>query len=349
MGRHKTTGDIDFTAEATEAVDMAIDLATQEIGNQLTPSADAVKAAAANLTLYADSLIAQAQANETMLAGLNTENSTQVISFSKRLVDTREKFIHLMDLVFKFQNISNEYLGQRVQMTFVSISKSGQVELYAVDNDIEHLKIDRASSKRGGAFSGRYNYSKRDLEQTKRIINSKYNKSSLDSTFSEVYRRYNISKTRLKMGGAAYILWKENGWDGAWISGAGPLGEGYLNFFVNEYLFSGMVESDIRDFMLNSKYGAVNADNASGLLQGDITKDGIEYGVKMKGASAFSYMEVIEYARQIQDAADVGAFLRDLKQTLQNKAASNLVKPLNGMLNDELNSLLEPLENAIKS
>lgn len=347
MARKKATGDVDFTDVAENAAKEAIDLATQEIGTQMTPSAEQVKAAAAELTSYVDMLVAQAQATEAMLAGLDTGNQTQVISFSKRLVDKKEKFIELMDLVFKFQNIANEFLGQRVQMTFVSISKNGQVELFAVDNDIEHLKIDRASSKRGGAFSGRYNYSKTNLQEMRRIVNSKYDKSSLDTTFAEVYKRYNISKARLKMGGAAYILWKDNGWDGAWISGAGPLGEGYLNFFVNEYLFSGMVESDVRDFMLNSKYGAINADNASGLLQGDISKDGIEYGVKMKGASAFSYMEVIEYARQVQEAADVETFLRELKQTLQDKAASNLVKPLSDMMNDELDGLLEPLENAI--
>ncbi len=347
MARRKVTGSVDFTDVAESAAKEAIDLATQEIGVQMTPSAEQVKAAATELTSYVDMMVAQAQANEAMLAGLNTDSQTQIISFSKRLVDTREKFIKLMDLVFKFQNIANEFLGQKVQMTFVSISKNGQVELFAVDNDIKHLKIDRASSKRGGAFSGRYNYSKTDLQEMRRIVNSKYDKSSLDTTFAEVYKRYNISKARLKMGGAAYILWKDNGWDGAWISGAGPLGEGYLNFFINEYLFSGMVESDIRDFMLNSKYGAVKADNASGLLQGDISKDGIEYGVKMKGASAFSYMEVIEYARQIQEATDVEIFLRELKQTLQDKAASNLVKPLSNIMNDELDELLKPLENTI--
>lgn len=88
MARRKSTGDVDFTDVATEAVQEAIDLATQEIGNQMTPSAEAVKMAAAQLTSYVDALVAQAQANETMLAGLNTENPGQVISFSKRLVDT---------------------------------------------------------------------------------------------------------------------------------------------------------------------------------------------------------------------------------------------------------------------
>lgn len=339
----------DMTAFAEEAVNAGIDVATESLATEIRLSAEEVKAAAADLVSYAELLVAQAQANEALVSRVqNSDNPTTALAFSKRLVDTKEKFKTLMDKVFTFQNLSNAYLGQTVVMTFVSIGKNGQVELYKVENDIEHLAIDRASKSHGGAFSGRYKYTKSNLRDMYQIANSQYDKSSLDTTFSEVYRRYNISKARLKLGGAAYILWNDNGWDGAWISGAGPLGEGYLNFFINEYLFSGMVESDVRDFMLNTEYGAANADNASGFLQGDVSRNGIEFGVKMKGASAFSYMEVIEYAKQIQDAANVEAFLRNLKKELNAKKASNLVKPLNRELTSEMESLIDPIVNMEK-
>lgn len=341
--------DTDMTAFAEEAVNIGIDVATESLATEMRLSAEEVKAAAADLVSYAELLVAQAQANEALVSGVqNSDNPTTALVFSKRLVDTKEKFKTLMDKVFTFQNLSNAYLGQTVVMTFVSIGKNGQVDLYKVENDIEHLAIDRASKSHGGAFSGRYKYTKSNLRDMYQIVNSKYDQSSLDTTFSEVYRRYNISKARLKLGGAAYILWNDNGWDGAWISGAGPLGEGYLNFFINEYLFSGMVESDVRDFMLNTEYGAVNADNASGFLQGDVSRNGIEFGVKMKGASAFSYMEVIEYAKQIQDAANVETFLRNLKEELNAKKASNLVKPLNRELTSEMESLIDPIVNMEK-
>lgn len=341
--------DTDMTAFAEEAVNTGIDVATESLATEMRPSAEEVKAAAADLVSYTELLVAQAQANEALASGVqNSDNPTTVLAFSKRLVDTKEKFKTLMDKVFTFQNLSNAYLGQTVVMTFVSIGKNGQVELYKVKNDIEHLAIDRASKSHGGAFSGRYKYTKSNLKDMYQIANSKYDQSSLDTTFSEVYRRYNISKARLKLGGAAYILWNDNGWDGAWISGAGPLGEGYLNFFINEYLFSGMVESDVRDFMLNTEYGAVNADNASGFLQGDVSRNGIEFGVKMKGASSFSYMEVIEYAKQIQDAANVETFLRNLKEELNAKKASNLVKPLNRELTSEMESLIDSIVNMEK-
>ena len=138
-------------------------------------------------------------------------------------------------------------------MVFVYISpKTGKVELYTLDNEIGDLTIDKASQSHGGIITGLYtNGQVRKFGQ--QIINSKYDSFILEKTFEEVYRRFKISKAKLKLGGTAVILWKNPEWDGVWISGAGPLGEAYLNFFINEYKFTNGREGNVEDYMMNNK------------------------------------------------------------------------------------------------
>ena len=138
-------------------------------------------------------------------------------------------------------------------MVFVYISpKTGKVELYTLDNEIGDLTIDKASQSHGGTITDRYTIGQvRKFGQ--QIINSKYDSFILEKTFEEVYRRFKISKAKLKLGGTAVILWKNPEWDGVWISGAGPLGEAYLNFFINEYKFTNGREGNVEDYMMNNK------------------------------------------------------------------------------------------------
>jgi hypothetical protein len=110
----------------------------------------------------------------------------------------------------------------------------------------------------------------------------------------------------LKLRGAAYILWRYRGeWDGAWISGSGPLGEAYVAFFLNNYKFNSAIEASVRTFMTNKRYGAINADSASGFLKGDVVKGAAQFGVKTLGAQTMSYLEVIEYAKEILQTVDI--------------------------------------------
>lgn len=332
---------------AQEAVNAAIDLAVQDFATQATPTAEQVKAAAASLIQFTEMLHAKYKNNVVEMQGIK-DNIESAMKFSKKMVQTREDFKALMERVLEFQNISNAFLGQQVQMTFVSIApRTGKVTLYAVDNSIEDLTLDQASKSHGGAITGRYRQG-RIKKMAQEIVNSKYDSSSLESTFGEVYNRYKISKNRLKLRGAAYILWKNPEWDGVWISGTGPLGEAYVNFFINEYKFMQMMEGNVQDFMTNPNYGAQLADNASGFLQGDVTKGAIEFGVKISGATALGYMDIIQYARELLDASDIKQYLEGLKQTLHEKGVSNMVRPLEGVLNEEVQQLLEPLEQHIQ-
>lgn len=343
--------DFDLEDVAKELVDNSIDIATDSMGELIQPSADEVKLAAKELTDYVDKIVEHANTNEAIYNKLrgdkNSDNANQILSFSKRMIEHREQYMQLMEKVFNFQNLANAFLGQRIAMTFVYVDKSGNVQLYTMDNTVEHISVKTASKSNGGNLAGGYKSSLRQLKDLQTLKNSNYvDKDSLDTTFKEVHRRYLISKEKLKLGGAAYILWKVGEWDGAYISSAGPLGEAYLNFFLNEYIFSNAVEPSVRDFMLNESYGAILADNASGFLQGDVSKNGIEYGVKMRGASAMSYMNIVQYARDIQEQADVKNFLLNLKKELESKSSKNLVKPLNGQLNREIQELLGPMINS---
>ena len=343
---------------AQEITKEAIDLASYTMADLITPSAEEVKKAAQELVNFALELNKQANEVESTLDNIKNiaGNEYKILSFSKKMVKQKEDFKNLMEKVFAFQNVANAFLGQKVQMTFIAITPQGEAKIFAVDNTIEHMKIGQASSKKGGAIIGKYNLTKKEQATAQQIINSRYEqngKITLDNTFKEVYRRYVISKNRLKLQGAAYILWKEHrNWDGAWIASAGPLGEGYMAFFVNEYIFSGMMESDIRDFMLNKDYGAIKADNASGFLQGDISKNGMEFGVKMKGASTLSYISIIEYAQALLQVSDIKQFLLDVKKELTDKASNNLVKEMKNALDKEITDITKPLtamKDAIKS
>jgi len=337
----------ELSGVAQEAVNAAIDLAVQDFATQATPTAEQVKATAASLIQFTEVLHAKYKNNVVEMQGIK-DNIESAMKFSKKMVQTREDFKALMERVLEFQNISNAFLGQQVQMTFVSIApRTGRVTLYAVDNSIEDLTLDQASKSHGGGTTGRYGQG-RIKKMAQEIVNSKYDSSSLESTFGEVYNRYKISKNRLKLKGAAYILWKNPEWDGVWISGAGPLGEAYVNFFINEYKFMQMMEGNVQDFMTNPNYGAQLADNASGFLQGDVTKGAIEFGVKINGATALGYMDIIQYARELLDASDIRQYLEGLKQILHEKGVSNMVRPLEGVLNEEVQQLLEPLEQHIQ-
>lgn len=334
---------------ANEAVQTGIEASIESLQkSDLQASADDVKKAAQHLIAYTEELIAKNNDFASQAAAMSSGTDIETVyNFSKKLVKTKDEFTELMSRVFDFQNKANAFLGQQVQMMFLYFDRNNKVQMYAVENSIQDLTLDRASSKRGGAISGRYTRSK-IAKMGKLIDNNSAKNTNLEPTFDEVYTRFKISKQKQKMRGTAYILWKENGeWDGAWVSGAGALGEAYFNFFVNEYIFSTMIEPAVKDFMTNNKYGAVLADNASGLLQGDVGKGSMEYGIKIQDATAMGYMEVIDYAKEMLEAADIKQYLLDLKQKLQSEGQQNMVKMLNGKLEEVTEETLKAIQARI--
>lgn len=326
-------------AIAMEAIDIGMEEMQQEVANELRPDADAVRQAAAELTQYASTLMAKNSSVAAQLASLNTESESSVLNFSKQYVKSEQDYLDLMDRVFRFQNTVNEFLGQKIIMTFVAVTPvTGKVTLYNMENSIKDLNVETRSN---GDVNGRLNNMRKIKAASSLMENSQYDekdKQSLDMTFQEVWQRYRISKAKLALGGPAFILWKIGEWDGRWINSAGPLGEAYVAFFVNKYRFSNEIEPSVMDFMTNKNFGAANADNASGFLKGDIVNGAMNFGVKMKGAQPMQYTEVIKYAEEIQHVTDITSFLVQLKEQL-DKGASNLVKPLEDCVDVNLDDI----------
>lgn len=336
---------------ANEAVQTGIEVSIESLQkSNLQASAEAVKKAAQYLIAYTEELIANNNNLASQAAAMNSGTDIETVyNFSKKLIKTKDEFTELMSRVFDFQNKANAFLGQQVQMMFLYFDKNNKVQMYAVENSVEDLILDRASSKRGGAITGRYKNTKIS-KMGKLIDNNKAKNTNLESTFDEVYARFKISKQKQKMRGAAYIIWKENGeWDGAWISGAGPLGEAYFNFFVNEYIFSTMIDPAVKDFMTNNKYGAILADKASGFLQGDVGKGSMEYGIKTEAGPSMGYMEIVNFAKKVLEVADVKQYLLNLKQELKSQAGdkSNMVRLLKGKLEEVSEETIKAIEARI--
>lgn len=335
-----------FSQISNELIQQSINEVSEQIKKDLQPSAEKVKKAARDLIKYTEDIASEYR---NLLNQKNTFNDSTdietVFHFSKKMIKSEEQFKELMKRVYLFQNEANALLDQKVQMTFLYFTRQNKVEMYHFDNSVNDLSIDRAAKSRGGTITGRYK--KRLIAEKGQLIeNISSTSTKLDPTFEEVYTRFKISKQKQKLLGAAYILWKENGeLNGAYVSGAGPLGEAYFNFFINNYEFKFSTELNVKDFMTNDRYGAVLADSTSGFLQGDVSKNGIEYGIKIQGAASLGYMDIIKYAQEILEQTDVKQYLINLKQKLQSEGSQNMVK----ILNNNLNEVSEELKQAIQS
>jgi hypothetical protein len=90
-----------------------------------------------------------------------------------------------MNRVFDFQNKVNAFMGRRIIMTFVAISKiSGDVTLYNMENSVKDLNIERAAESRGGHLVGRYTSMEKIKKASRSLENSAYkDKDTLDRTF----------------------------------------------------------------------------------------------------------------------------------------------------------------------
>jgi hypothetical protein len=126
------------------------------------------------------------------------------------------------------------------------------------------------------------------------------------------------------------------------------LGESYVVFFLNNYKFNSAIEASVRTFMTNKRYGAINADSASGFLKGDVVKGAAQFGVKTLGAQTMSYLEVIEYAKEILQTVDIEKYLNDLDEKLYSKEKeSNMVKLLENTLGEEVLEVQKEIEKRI--
>lgn len=333
-------------AIASAATDIAINEIVSIAPQDLYPIAAQVKTAARELITIALQLKSRAGNSqaEKMLEAYSQNKGytpTEMFKFTRQSVQSEEDFEKIMNAVFKLQDRMNNLLDQKIQMIFAYEDGSGHITLYEMDNTAEHLTI----GKHRGAFSGRYMGMKSILEQMKdRQLDKAKEETRLDPTYQEVYRRYTISKNRMKKAkSSAIILWKTGGaWSGVKVSSAGVLSEAYVNFYIWEYEFSSDIEQAVGQFMME---GTMQVDNISGFLQGDISKDGVEYGVKSAGASAMGYSQIIKYAQEILMTPD--EYLKDyalgLKEYLAGKGKTKLASEVKNAMLKTAEELIDPI------
>lgn len=240
---------------------------------------------------------------------------------------------------FRFQNILNEFLGQKIVMTFVYNGKEGP-ELYEMTSD-KVLKFDYSKTNQ---LVARYRINKEELQSVGRNMEMdnelKFSLPGLKTTYKEVMRRYDIGRARK----TNMVMWEvDDYWEKMKVSSGGDINEAYAKFILENQespSFTLEMEQNIGDYMLQ---GVVLVDNVSGLLQGDVTIGNIEYGIKSAGASTLSLKQILKIARQIvSDEGFDENKLRQIKAEFQAKGRTRnkLVNVVNDTV-DEIVSLIK--------
>ena len=166
----------EFDNIVRQSIDVSKPDVLNAIKEEIRPTSDQVRQKAQELINYATFLKAKNGITiADQLATLNTQNEEAVLNFSKKYVKQEAEYTELMARVFQFQNIVNEFLGQKIIMTFVAISPvTGQVTLYNMENSINDLSLDRTASTRGGNIAGRFSSLRKIKNASKDVINTSY-------------------------------------------------------------------------------------------------------------------------------------------------------------------------------
>ena len=240
---------------------------------------------------------------------------------------------------FDFQELLNEFLGQKISMIFVHNGEGGP-ELYEMQSE-EILKYDYSKTN---SLTARYRANVSEFSSTmkKLQIDSqlKFNLEGLKGTYQEILYRYECARQM----GKRSILWRENDkWEGLTVSAMGDINEAYAAFVLLNKVppyFDGDIESNIRDFMLS---GVAQVDNISGLLQGDVTVNNIEYGIKSADASALGLTQIKKIAQQI--VSDPGFDKQKLQATKEKFRAKGRTRNKSiQMVDNTYQSLIDQLE-----
>ena len=331
-----------------QAIDMGMEELYKPIEEELRPDEMKVRKAAEKLIEKALTYKQDKENLERSIGKLNTESQNAMFKFTKDYIITSEQYEEMLELTINFQRVANEFLGQKIFMVFTYISpKTGEVELYNVDGDLKDI-LNIGYNSFHESYEGRMT-SLAKIKEAQGTTKLKNENKGLQNTFKEVWQRYRISKDTYKIkGGKAYILWRLGGskWDGVLINNAGPLGEAYIAFFVNNFVFSDSIELSVKTFMIHKSYGAINSDKTNGFLQGDITKGGLEIGVKMLNAEPLGYSDIITYAQQMLEASNIEKYLKNLKKKLSNEGQTQkLATRLSGEIKKEYSELVANLKS----
>ena len=272
-------------------------------------------------------------------------------------VVSKAEFANFTTKVFKFQEVVNAVLGQKVQMIYVYIDKKGNPTLYKLENTGDHLKQSFASKGRG--MSARYGNLSQSFLNThgEKILNSLKNngQEQLDLAYKETVKRGQYSKKVLKIG-FLLVLWQPMKiWLKMKISAQGDINEAYaafyLNMIYNNFIFDKNpdIEWLLNTFLLHDQYGVTAVDSISGFFEGDVSINNIEYAIKSKGATSLSPEQVIRLAETIKDMSSeelTMEYIENLKREAhQAGKRRNLVEPLDVNLNLTYDEIVKSLSD----
>lgn len=237
-----------------------------------------------------------------------------------------EEVKRLYTATFAFQRVLNKVIDQNSVMIYVQANKGKKPRLI----QIEEMDVARFGQTSDNQLRASFALSQKQLKELGdkvKVLDAEslgFDEESikrlerLQITYQEVVDRLNFAIDN----NSDMILWYlENTWYGMRVPGKlGDINEAYASFMLlnNEIpTFDNDTEQNVEDYMMDPTSGVGQVDNTSGLLQGDVSKDGIEYAIKSAGASALGLSQVEELARKIVNQA--GQYkLEDLKQ--QQKA-----------------------------
>lgn len=231
-----------------------------------------------------------------------------------------DKLKKLYEASFIFQEKLNKALGQTVKTIFVFEGKDGPELREISSKDLIYFDYDK-----NGNIVARYKNLTQGLQEKFGRLeeDSKFNEENavkaqgLKNTYQEVVKRFNIARKKCKWN---VVLWKiTKDWEGYSVSSRGDIKEAYANFVIINDLtptFVKDMENNVRDYIIE---GVAKVDATSGMLEGDISKDGVEYAVKSVGATTLGLSQLKEIADQI--ISGQGTFgkqkLQKIKESLQ--------------------------------
>ncbi len=295
---------------------------TSAVTNEVRPTAVQLQQAANEYLAFIKDVQKEMAVFEAMLkkqsalrkqarqAGNSAYNEIDEYIRNKEKID---QFLHsdipskIYQATFAFQQQLNLFLGQQVKMIFV-YQGAGGPEIYQITG--EELVPGYNKNK----LSARYKFNnlqkvRVDLDELDQgFVNG------VKATYAEVMYRWGVTRAHNNH----VILWQipKGNWFLMSVSSAGDLNEAYATIIIQNQqppTFQNDMEVNVRDFMTYVS----KVDNASGLLQGDTSKNGIEFGIKSEGASALGLKQVYDIAKDIKEITDPGQIEKYLLQKQQ--------------------------------
>lgn len=238
-----------------------------------------------------------------LLNQLNNNNNGDFEKVAKQVnnkydIIFRKKIVDLQHAIYAWREI-------QFKLAYVVEGKKGALTVYIANEDISHWQP-------GGKIQKEENFDFNSSEWEKLSTdNPAINK--LDIAEKEVWKRYNISREKIKTGiKYGYVLWrlaKRGQWQRYKVNNTGIIKEAYVNFFiyVNDWqdkLFAGAIEESVGEYVEEEPYGMTSVDSLSGFLRQDIKDGNIEYAVKGIGASFMKLNNILNQYIDILDSAN---------------------------------------------